>query len=751
MAGHQDLTKDVDIDVAGLFSKVWKYKFLILGLSLVVAALLFMVLSSIAPRYRSTAQLIIEPRESVFTRPGNQQTQQNNAEFDDAAIRSQVQIIGSEEIAKIVIKKLDLTSKEEFKAIRKQSLTRDLMVLAGIAENSLNLKPEDRVLREYRKRLKVFSIEQSRVIEINFWANDPKLAKLVTGTIASEYLALQRRNKLETDSDATSFLEPEIEALRKKVTAAEAKVAEFRSNSDILTGNNNSLLATQQLSEVSSELSRVRGRRAEAQARAESIRATLETGGSLDAIPEVVASPLIQRLRERQVQLQAQISELSTTLLSNHPRLKALKSQVADFERQIRRETRAIMRSLESSLNLTSNQEERLVQELNRLKAEAARAGEAEVQMRALEREAASERELLQAYMIRYREAAGRQSSKYVPVNARIISSATTPTESFYPKTLPLTIAGFVATLILSILGTLTIALLNGSALKQVDNSEGSLQSQTDIPQDSGLAYQTVQPVPENTGPLQSAAAQTPAVMANKPTGVQPGMGPGIEPATNPNSYPNMNPSTSAKGSELYAAPEGSISVDLAFQALMPMGRARVCVVSPGGDEGSATTWLLTQKLAMQNRNVVIIDLTGSGVTSKHMVGTTTHPGASDMMAGSASLDEIIYRDPKTGVSIIPIGRRIAGETTQDPLQTLSLMIDVLEDNYDMVFIDCGLTGLEGLQPITNASTIVLISAIHAVGTKELESQFIQNRLAETIIVAPTKTELESLFAARAA
>ena len=105
---------------------------------------------------------------------------------------------------------------------------------------------------------------------------------------------------------------------------AEARVANFRAQSDLLIGQNNSVLATQQLSELSTELSRVRANRAAAEANAESVRAVLESGASLDALPEVLSSTLIQRLRERQVQLKADIADLSTTLLDNHPRIRAL-------------------------------------------------------------------------------------------------------------------------------------------------------------------------------------------------------------------------------------------------------------------------------------------------------------------------------------------------------------------------------------------------------------------------------------------
>ena len=176
---------------------------------------------------------------------------------------------------------------------------------------------------------------------------------------------------------------------------AEAKVAEFRGKSDLLIGNNNALLATQQLSEASSELTRLRADKSAAEAKVASIRAALAGGASLDTIAEVIASPLIQRLRERQASLQGEISQLETTLLPGHPKLKALKSQVGDFDAQIRSAASNILKSLENNVVLARKQETVLLDEVDRLKAEAARVGEAEVELHALEREATAQRELL--------------------------------------------------------------------------------------------------------------------------------------------------------------------------------------------------------------------------------------------------------------------------------------------------------------------------------------------------------------------
>lgn len=721
MSGHSELTKDVDIDIQLLFSNIWKKKWLILLLSVLAGAAIFILMSSISPRYKTSAQLIIEPRESQFTRVQQQNGGINANDFDTAAVLSQVQILLSDEIALNTIKKLDLASQPEFSKNKEPSVFADLLVIIGIKQNPLDISPEERVLKAFKDRLKAYSIDQSRVIEILFWANDRKLAKQITNTIADEYLKLQRKSKLETDINATKFLEPEIAALRAKVTAAEAKVAEFRSSSDILVGNNNALLATQQLSEISTELSRVRGRRTAAEAKVDSVRSTLNIGASLEAIPEVVASPLIQRLRERQVQLRARISELSTTLLPSHPRLKALKSQVSDFDNQIRREARGILRSLESNVVVTRKQEDAMITELSRLKAEASRAGEAEVQLRALEREAISERELLQAYMTKFREAAGRQNSKYVPINARIISGAHLPTESFFPKTIPYTIAGVIVTAILSMVAILTVSLLSGSAFRKVEQTRPEQYSE-----DSYYPTSSDETVAAN------ALSQKTEAPADHRQNLE------------ITAEPDFNSVEASQTQPMANEQEEINSVSLISDGLLGMGQTRIAVISPSGDAGSQSTWILARSLANAGKTVALMDMTGSGVTTTQMLGDNALPGIRDILSGNAQISDAIYRDQSSTANILPIGVTKPTDI-MFTMERLTGLVEALSENFDYTIVDCGYAEAEDISHIADKDTVVLISSIDSQDGLRLESELISQGYGEAICVHPTKQELQSL------
>ncbi len=747
MSGQNELTADVDIDMAGLLGQVWKKKWVVLVLTLLTGAGLLFLLSNVAPLYKSDARIIIESRESPFTRLNSEQNINSN-QFDEQAVGSQVEILSSDDLALKVISELNLTSHPEFRDEAGPSFTSTILEMFGLSVAKPGITPEERVLTSFNKNLTVYASPKSRVIYIEFSSKDPALAQAVPNALADQYMKFIREFKLQSTEEATRWLGPEIDELRVKLREAEAKVAEFRSNSDILIGNNNALLATQQLSEAASELSRIRGEKSAAEGKVRAIRDAINSGGSLDVIPEVISSSLIQRLREREVALEAQISELSTTLLPNHPRLKALKSQSENFQRQIRSAADNILISLDNNVDLFAQQEAVLLKQVDRLKAEASRVGEAEVELRALEREATAQRALLETYLTQYREAASRQNREYFPVDARIISRAIMPASAYFPKVIPFTIAGMVAMAVLSIMFILTWALMTGKALKPAGKVPLHMVPD-ELAQAPDAAVETL--------PVADAELPTaPPLYAEEPDNTPPLY---VASADNTDSDDDFI-STEDIFSEMesqnqettQAAPNsanepGSFLFSDTFEAVQNLGSARIAVVSPGGDIGSLASWLLARELAADDKSVVLIDLTGNKATSIEFLGTDQMPGVKDMLSGKVGFTEAIYTDRLSSAHILPAGSDIE-ESDELILEDLEMIAETLEDAYEYVIFDCGVTGISGLANIANDKTVVLVSKEGADGAEaaKIEKEVVEAGYSVVVTVALEDADREKIF-----
>src|SRR6202044_1383876 len=312
-----------------------------------------------------------------------------------------------------------------------------------------SLTPEERVLDAYFDRFTAYAVDKSRVIVIEFQSSDPELAARVANSIAEGYLVLQQGARQEQAKSASQWLSGETDNLRKKVADAESRVEDFRSKSSLFVGTNNTTLSNQQMGELNTQLNTARALKSDAESKARLIREMLQSGKPIEA-SEVLNSELTRRLSEQRVTLRAQLAEQSSTLLDNHPRIKELKAQLADLDRQLREEASKISRSWDNDARIASGRVEGLSASLEQLKKQATSTNGNDVQLRALEREAKAQRDLLESYLAKYREANTRENIDAAPADGRIISRASVSNTAAYPKKLPIVLIATLATLMLS-------------------------------------------------------------------------------------------------------------------------------------------------------------------------------------------------------------------------------------------------------------------------------------------------------------
>ena len=403
----------------------------------------------ITPRYKSEARILVDGRENVFLRPTGERNEERSA-FDAEAVTSQVQLVQSRDLAREIIKKNKLAERPEFDPVLQGfSPLKSLLALVGIGRDPLSLTPEERVLEAYYDRFTAYAVDKSRVIVVEFQSRDPDLAARVANSIAEGYLVLLQDARQQQAKSAGQWLSGEIESLRKKVAESESRVEDFRSKSSLFVGTNNTTLSNQQMGELNTQLNNARALKSDAESKARLIKEMLQSGKPIEA-SEVLNSELVRRLSEQRVTLRAQLAEQSSTLLGGHPRIKELKAQLADLDRQLREEAGKVSRSLDNDARIAAGRVDGLVASLDQLKKQASSNNGQDVQLRALEREAKAQRDLLESYLAKYREASARENIEAAPADGRIISRATVSNTPAYPKKLPIVLIATLATLLLT-------------------------------------------------------------------------------------------------------------------------------------------------------------------------------------------------------------------------------------------------------------------------------------------------------------
>jgi exopolysaccharide transport family protein len=674
---------ETELDAGALARALWRKAWLLVLVPVLVAVATYLALGRVESLYTADTSILIEERESPLTRESGPTPP---SEFDESAIQSQVEVLRSREIADAVIDRLDLTRRPEMDPARKPSLIDSVRAMLGAAEQPADTTIRQRVMDTYFERLAVYPITKSRVIGVDFVASDPQLAADVANAVADAFVKLQQDAKRESAVAATAWLEQEIDRLRDRVAEAEQAVADYRATHDLFAGGQAGNLSTQQLGEINAELARARAARAEAEARAQSIQSLLAEGGAIDSSAEVLDSVLIQRLRERQVALQTEIAELSTTLLPGHPRIRSLSGQLANLDAQIREETQKIRASLQTAARVAAAREESLMASLEAAKTDVSMSNEQEIELRALEREANAQRDLLESFLGRYREAVARTDANYLPADARIISRAVPPSEPSYPKKTLMSVAAALAALLVLTAILLLREFTSGRAFRLVDyGAPAAVAVAASPPPEPGGGIAVRDPEVE---PEFNFAARAETVEHPQPE-VRPDRLPDPAPAhaqalladaTTPDdeadepAAADVLPTSGAEGGDRPGTAE------IAAMVADPSVRLALFAGAEGGEGAGDIAFAVARRAAKEGLRLILIDV---GVTPSSVLGGDEAPGLGELLAGDAAFGDVIRRDELARVHVIPMG----GSDQNPPLQRLQLAIGALTHTYDKVIV----------------------------------------------------------------
>jgi succinoglycan biosynthesis transport protein ExoP len=627
-----------DLDLRALGDALKRKRGWIIVPTVLAVALSITAVNLVTPRYKSEARILIDGRENVFLRPNGERNEERTA-LDAEAVTSQVQLVLSRDLAREIVKKNELADLPEFDPVlRGVSPIKSMLALFGIGRDPFSMTPEERVLDAYFDRLTAYAVDKSRVIVVEFQSQDPELAARVANSIVDGYLVLQQNARQEQAKSASLWLSGEIDNLRKKVAEAESRVEDFRSKSSLFVGTNNTTLSNQQMGELNTQLNNARALKSDAESKARLIREMLQSGKPIEA-SEVLNSELTRRLSEQRVTLRAQFAEQSSTLLDNHPRIKELKAQLADLDHQIRDEAAKISRSLDNDARIAAGRVESLSASLDQLKKLATSSNGEDVQLRALEREAKAQRDLLESYLAKYREANTRENIDAAPADGRIISRAIVSNTQAYPKKLPILLIATLATLLLS-----TGVIVTGELLRIT------------------------------APPAVAAFASAPA--APRAPRVEPA--PAAEPAPK---FAAPRPDNASAVSEIERLADDLRSAGTAAR--------KVTVLGTASDEGIALTALTLARLMARDARVVVIDLAASSPTILAVSVDASAGGLAELMQGEATFSQIITRDRLSRVHLVNAGRPGFDRTLlQSP--RLALAIDALLRVYDHVLLEAG-------------------------------------------------------------
>lgn len=429
----------IDFDaLLGAARRQWLVVAVCIGCAAIVG---FAVATTSVPLYTASAKVLMD-------RDASQVVQQlsviGGALDDEASVLSQVELLQSDTIGLAVVDKLDLSNDAEFMAGQSSLIGSVVRFVKSVVNVSqwFSRAEDDGIAVEAKRRaalgrvvrnIDVSRVGRTYVLEVSYTSPSAELAARVTNAIASEYLLDKLNSKYDATRRASVWLQDRIDELRQKAMETDLAVQKFKSANGLVTAGN-SLVSDQQLSELNSALIVAQSDSAKAAAKLDGIQKVISAGQSDAIVTDALDSSIVNEMRKKYLAASKLESEISTRLGTQHIQAIRLRKEMEEYRRLMFEELGRIAESYKSDLAIAKAREMSLQNSVTLATGVSAVANETQVQLRELEREAETYKNLYQTFLQRYQEAVQQQS--FPVTDARVISSATAPDSPSQPRKL---------------------------------------------------------------------------------------------------------------------------------------------------------------------------------------------------------------------------------------------------------------------------------------------------------------------------
>lgn len=655
-----DVRDDMPIDFKALVGTVYRRFWIIVTGFLVTFLLVAYVTFTQTPIYKSNSILQLDTNKENVIDLGSVL---GGLAASTAVIDTEVRVMGSKSLLTKVATKLKLAEDPEFNwtlVERKPSaidqVKAQIRSWTGHEKKDeapySNLSAEEReaailesVVQTLMGKVHISRIGTTYLINVEVMSTSPETAARVADAVADQYRVQQLDSKLEATRRATAWLSERVAGLRDEVEAKEQRVEEFRAETGLLSAQG-ATLTEQQIAYNTTQKSVLEAQLNRARARYQSMKRQIDSGAGIDAIAEVLDSPVISSLKTQRAQILRRVAELETTLGPAHPELIGARNEAADIERQITAEVSRIASNLESELKVAQDQINSINSNISQSTAQLRGNNINLVRLRELERDSETSRVLYEEFISRSKET--REQDDLVQADANILSTASVPGAPSSPRKL-----------LNLIIGCLLGGVIGGGLALLAEVFDMKISSAEDVERKLGVNSIGSVPLIRNTSLLPFSQV-------------------------NPADFLVDNPLSAFAESIRY------LRAAIAFSDIDSETKT-VAVTSSLPDEGKTSLTLsLGRMSAMSGSRTLVIDGDFRRRQLTDAAGMSPEIGFIEHLFGAGQLSDAICKDQRSMLDILPLSK--SGHVPHDVFGTRAFddLLARLRSMYDLILIDTG-------------------------------------------------------------
>ncbi len=441
-------------------------------ISVVVAASVLTLMAT--PEYRATTTLQIERhgpdilafKDVLSTDPSG---------YGDFYV-TQYRLLESRAVLAIAAERIDLIHRPEFAAPNRSPLGKIKSKVRSIFTSGAPSTPTDANRTEeavwfISQRLSIEPVRNSYLVKISVSDRSPELTADLADAVAEAYQQFSLDARYSTTAQASEFLTKQVAQLQREIKGKQKELKDYSAEKGILSVRADTQdIASQALAGLNQRYVDARGRLARAEAQLNAV-----ANASPDALPEVMNSPLISRLRQENAVIERRYRQMVEQFHQGWPALQQAEQELGQSLTRLEEETQTIavqVRSVaEADFSRARDEVRSFEQQLAEQKLEVRRNNLDSLQYASLQEELTAMRQFRD-------ELVNRQSQTEVSdrlrdtraSNIRLVDRAKVPDKAVKPKKL--------LNLVISVLVGLMLGL--GAALL-VDHLDNTVKSEQEL------------------------------------------------------------------------------------------------------------------------------------------------------------------------------------------------------------------------------------------------------------------------------
>jgi polysaccharide biosynthesis transport protein len=344
-------------------------------------------------------------------------------------IATQVDLIQSHGVARRVVDHLKLTENEMIRKLYQEE-----------AEGRGSLP--DWVAQLLLKRLKLQPARDSTMVKISYTSNDGKFSALIANAFADAYVKMNLDFRTEPARQASTWFDGQLKDLKESLDRSQARVSEFQRTHGIVASDERIDVENARLNELTSQLVVVQAQTYEGIARRRQL-------GAPATAQDVIANPVVQRLKGEIATAEGKLSELSARVGPHHPLYESLQEQLSGLRAQLKRETDTVAGGVRSASSATQEREGSVAAALREQKAKVLKLKQERDDMLVLQREADSAQRAYEVALQRVTQT--RLEGRINQTNVALVYPAVEPVKHSQPRLLLNTVLAIIAGLNLGI------------------------------------------------------------------------------------------------------------------------------------------------------------------------------------------------------------------------------------------------------------------------------------------------------------